>query len=334
MIDISAVVPVYNTQPDTLRRCFRSIINQKGVSIEIIAVDDGSKSQTAATLDSIAEEYCNMSSLHIDNCGAANARNVGISHATGQYIVFVDADDYIPNDQVFATMFQYAKQNQLDLVFGCNNRLAATPIERKTARQVQLAIIQQTVVNQAIEVGSPWAKLFRRQFIVDNHIQFDPRLRRSHDRMFMLSILETAPMFDFVNHECYHFCIDDGESLSRSFNLKTKEFLCNYLHACEEFVEQHHQDDTEYRRALCELRVTLYRQYAAQGSFHPSNNASLRERCRDFRMAKNDIIGKSRVYVITYKGVAMRIFSLLLAMRLYPLLDICLEIHRRRLKAR
>ena len=96
---VSVVVPVYNTKPDDLRSCFASLSQAKDARLEIIAVDDGSRAETAHLLDDIAAECSNtVHVIHKTNGGQSSARNRGIAEARGEYIEFVDSDDYVDWD--------------------------------------------------------------------------------------------------------------------------------------------------------------------------------------------------------------------------------------------
>ena len=91
---LSVIIPVYNVQ-HTLERCLDSIISQPYPDWEVILVDDGSKDNSPTICDHYAEAYSNIIVIHKENKGLSDARNVGVQHATGQYITFVDSDDYI-----------------------------------------------------------------------------------------------------------------------------------------------------------------------------------------------------------------------------------------------
>ncbi len=98
---ISVIVPVYNVE-NVLHNCVDSILNQQYENIEIILVNDGSKDQSGKICDEYAEKYENVYSFHKENGGQSSARNLGLKYARGEYIGFVDSDDYID-----CGMYQY-----------------------------------------------------------------------------------------------------------------------------------------------------------------------------------------------------------------------------------
>ncbi|WP_029231883.1 glycosyltransferase family 2 protein [Butyrivibrio sp. VCB2006] len=113
---ISVVIPAYNIE-DLLGKCVESIVNQDypGELLEIIVVDDGSTDGTGKVADELADRYSNVFCLHKENGGSSSARNLGISHATGEYIGFVDSDDYV-DGRMYSTLMRAATTYDADMV--------------------------------------------------------------------------------------------------------------------------------------------------------------------------------------------------------------------------
>ena len=118
---LSVVIPVYNTPNDALDRMIQSVLNQerhdKENAYEIIIIDDGSESNCAEHLDAISKTYDNIIVKHIPNGGVSNARNLGIQIAQGEYITFVDADDYLA-ENFFIKALEIAHKYDADIVYG------------------------------------------------------------------------------------------------------------------------------------------------------------------------------------------------------------------------
>ncbi len=113
---ISIIVPCYNTQ-EYVERCVDSILTQDYPSekMEILLVDDGSTDQTGNIIDRYDREYENVTALHQQNGGSAAARNLGIAHATGEYLGFIDSDDYIASD-MYSSLVEAALEEQAAMV--------------------------------------------------------------------------------------------------------------------------------------------------------------------------------------------------------------------------
>ena len=113
---ITVIIPAYNIQ-DLLTRCVESVVSQDYPSelLEIIVVDDGSTDSTGKVADSLAFKYSNVTVLHQKNGGSSSARNNGMKHATGDYIGFVDSDDYV-DPRMYKTLMEAALKYDADMV--------------------------------------------------------------------------------------------------------------------------------------------------------------------------------------------------------------------------
>ena len=116
MPKISVIVPVYNDEK-YLDKCISSIANQTLKDIEILAINDGSTDKSLEKLEKLSSQYKNLYVFNKENGGAGSARNMGLDYANGEYIKFVDADDYLKLD-ILDTMYNIAKDNNVKLVRG------------------------------------------------------------------------------------------------------------------------------------------------------------------------------------------------------------------------
>lgn len=113
---ITVIIPAYNIE-DLLGRCIESVVSQDYPKelLEIIVVDDGSTDSTGRIADEYADKYQNVTALHKENGGSSSARNLGIKHATGEYIGFVDSDDFV-DKRMFGTLVDAARRYDADMV--------------------------------------------------------------------------------------------------------------------------------------------------------------------------------------------------------------------------
>lgn len=112
---VSVIVPVYNAE-NYLHQCVNSLLKQTLKSIQVILVDDGSKDSSGEIIDSYAKDYDNIESYHKENGGSSTARNLGITKAKGEYISFLDSDDWLEND-TFQVLYQIACDNdKVDII--------------------------------------------------------------------------------------------------------------------------------------------------------------------------------------------------------------------------
>lgn len=231
---ISFVVPVYNTEK-YLEACMNSIIDQEYQDYEVILVDDGSKDGSGAICDAFSEKYANIKTVHQQNGGPSQARNTGIENAAGDYVLFVDSDDFIEKgslgriaetvnthpegvDVVFLEACKYFPDQSVESL---GDGYVGECIEGKTKRQVLEHIAQLPKFP-----GSPCTKLIRRQCIVDNAIYF-PKGMLTEDIDWVTSLLIHAEHFAYYDGPYYYYRQSRTGSITNSVNIKHfRSLLC------------------------------------------------------------------------------------------------------------
>ncbi len=184
---VSIIVPVYNTER-YLDKCLSSLVEQTYGDVEIIAVDDGSTDGSGRICDRYAAEFSKVYCYHTDNQGAGQARNFGIDRSTGDYIMYVDADDYIAKSCV-AEAVVVAEQYQADMVeFGKVFMLSSKNIFVDTDKTVRHYRSPQEVrqISGSIQ-RMIWGKLYKRELALS--ARFNSR-QRGEDACYMAEILE------------------------------------------------------------------------------------------------------------------------------------------------
>ena len=151
---VSVIVPVYNVE-EYLGRCVDSILSQTYRNLEVILVDDGAKDNSGAICDSYAQKDSRVRVIHKENGGLSSARNAGIDIASGDYLEFVDSDDWLEPDAV-ESMIQQALTHQVDLVLGGRWDVSAETGEKKKG----LCPVKQEVI--------PGTEMVRRIFRWEN----------------------------------------------------------------------------------------------------------------------------------------------------------------------
>lgn len=183
---VSIIIPIYKAQ-NTLQLCVDSIVTQAYTHLELILVDDGSPDSSGELCDRYASSDSRIKVIHKENGGVSSARNIGLQHATGQYITFVDADDFLMPDY-----FAPVTQSDADIIlqgwtcFGdleghtehIDNRCYTNPEELKAFISAQLP---------TMFMRTPWGKFYKRNLL--ENIQFNPALRIGEDTVFLLQAL-------------------------------------------------------------------------------------------------------------------------------------------------
>ena len=110
---VSVIIPVYNVRP-YLEQCMDSVLQQTLDDIEVICIDDGSTDGSGEILDKYVQKDSRVKAVHQDNAGAAQARNTGLEKASGDYILFVDGDDYL-TENALETLYLRALEENADV---------------------------------------------------------------------------------------------------------------------------------------------------------------------------------------------------------------------------
>ena len=227
MVKVSVVVPVYNAE-QYLKQCLDSIQRQTLKDIEIIMIDDGSTDGSAA----ICRQYLSdrrFSYYFKENEGLAAARADGLARASGEYIGFVDSDDWIEPD-MYEKMYEAAKSNDSDIVF-CNcveneDGYRFTPELRSGSfdrEQIKKEILPRSLayVGKLGEKRSiRWSnclRIYKLQTVKSNRIMFDRRFRRSQDLSFTFKMTLAAQRYYYLGNEYFYHNRTTGGSLSRGY---------------------------------------------------------------------------------------------------------------------
>ncbi len=195
---ISVVIPVFNAEK-YLHKCLNSIINSTLKNIEIICVNDGSEDNSLSVLNEYKRKDSRIRVLSQNHSHAGVARNAGLAVAKGEYIHFMDADDWI-DETAYEKWYQIAKSCNAD-VCDCmhynvdiqtNAALPAGDVIYKTRNEyLRITNLKKDLEHLAFGVVVPWNKIYLRKFLVDNNIHFDS-LICAEDRSFYFSVIFSA----------------------------------------------------------------------------------------------------------------------------------------------
>ena len=218
-MDVSVIIPVYNTE-QYLANCVDSVLQQHGVSLEIILVDDGSTDSSPCICDKYAERYDNIRAIHIKNSGPATAKNEGLKLAKGNYIALTDSDDKM-EPQMLCKMVTAGYTHNADIIC-CNYK----QIDEQGKISHLNSTNQQYVLNHEEGLihffsknkiySQCWTKLYKRQMLQDHHIENDPGLRTDEDFIFNIRAFVKAQTTVIVDEPLYVYT-HRGNSLAHDY---------------------------------------------------------------------------------------------------------------------
>ena len=235
---ISIIVPVYNVE-QYLNRCVTSLVNQTLKDIEIILVDDGSPDCCPQMCDEWAERDSRIKVVHKKNEGLGFARNSGLEIAKGEYVAFVDSDDFV-DVTMFGKLLEIAKLDDADIVYcgllqqNANGSLREfrdfdkhVVFREEQTSQVALSFIHKTAICQRKRLFmSVWHSIYKRRIINENNITFySEREVVSEDLPFQAMMCNKAKVISFIPDCLYNYCYN-GESLSHTFKTSKISASC------------------------------------------------------------------------------------------------------------
>ena len=233
---ISIIVPIYNIEK-YLRDCIHSLINQTYQNIEVILVDDGSKDESNKICDEYSQKYDFVKVIHKTNGGLSDARNIGMQHAKGTYISFVDGDDIIDKDYI-KKLYEAIKINQKSIAVCGYNRFQEKEellkLDKKntfdskveTAESYLKKVLYQK--NQNVYSISAWGKLYQKEIF--QNIQF-PKGKIYEDIYVIADIISQVDSIAVVKENLYYYRITNNSITTSSFGNKRMQVLdsCDQL---------------------------------------------------------------------------------------------------------
>lgn len=227
---ISIIIPVYNVQ-QYLDTCIQSILKQTLKSIEVFLIDDGSTDGSWDIIQKYAKKDDRIVPIQQANAGAAVARNKGLERATGEYIGFVDSDDYVDKDY-FEKLYSAATSENADIA------RAYVKAEIETSDDYQLThsvegynsyynekLKNEVLQNKLSLTSSNWLAIYRRSLLRKHSIEFMPDIRTGQDNIFNLHVSYVANKVVFVKSPTYYHMVRRDGSLMTDYNFTTKGLL-------------------------------------------------------------------------------------------------------------
>ena len=217
MIKVSIIVPFYNVE-NYIEKCLQSLVNQTLEDVEIILVNDGSQDGTKEIAKQFVEKYPNkIIYLEKENGGLSDARNYAIPYAKGEYIAFLDSDDYVETN-MYEEMYNKAKEENLDYV-ECDF-LWEYPDKTLESKGKQYNNKKEMFIHTRVVA---WNKLIKREIVQDNHLEF-PKGYRYEDVEFFYKLLPLIHHYGIVQKPFIHY-VQRENSISNVQNTRTKEII-------------------------------------------------------------------------------------------------------------
>lgn len=248
----SVIVPVYNVE-SYLPRCIDSLLAQNYVDLEILLIDNGSNDQSGQICENYAAQFSNITAYHIPNKGVGSARNFGLSKAKGEFICFVDADDYLVGN-LFSDV-ESQLDSQLDLVvFSYYNSIEKNlseidrsakilPTEGKKDKSDFIALFQELFLTDMMY--TVWNKIYRREFLEEHQIVFES-YELGEDVRFNLSVYQHVNTVFLVKSAYYVYVSGRVDSAMGQYNPNRMNYQLEELGKVDQLMISWNSHDDQF----------------------------------------------------------------------------------------
>ena len=306
---VSIIVPVYNVE-DYIERCLNSLVNQTLSDIEIIIVNDGSKDNSEKIIKKFIKKYPNIKYLKKENGGMSDARNYGLCYATGEYIGFVDSDDYV-DIHMFQAMYEKAHDNNLDMVVCDLNYVYPDKIMK-----VDCGIKSDTLDIRKVYINNypaVWNKIFKREIITK--LEFK-RGVWFEDVEFIYRILGYIKSVGVI-HEPFNQYVQRNGSIMHTISSHIYDYIDNM-----NTVVAFYKDNNLFNEFKKELEY-VYVRYLYATFIRSSLGFDYREYLNGVKLAQDNVkktfphYRRNKYFYKSLKGIYLLLFSKFVAKILY-----------------
>lgn len=239
---ISIITPVYNAERH-IRKTIDSIIGQDYLHWELVLVDDGSSDASGSICDEYAVKDNRIRVFHQKNNGVSVARNLALDKITGEYVTFIDADDWI--EPGYLSHFMRFPYSDDQIVYQGYYKDYIDNVAKESTSELP-------VRGRILHLGTIWGKMFAASIIKRHRIRFNERLHLHEDHVFYYECLKYARKFDFSNFLGYHYMHYGEPSLSRRLQSSKSYFLASEL-LMDYYQYDRSATDADYKRFCMQM---------------------------------------------------------------------------------
>ncbi|HHY83212.1 MAG TPA: glycosyltransferase [Clostridiales bacterium] len=294
MDKITIIVPVYNAAP-FIEKCINSLLEQTHKDIEVLIIDDGSTDNSGAICEEMAKKDNRVVYIRQENQGVSVARNTGLDKARGEWITFVDSDDWVEPAMCERALWAAVESNADVVIWSFfshySDRVVESKLVKGTTRdltdekdELELKTISQYYggisKGSPISAGCTWGKLYKRELIESNHIRFTPGLIRAQDTVFSLEAFELAKKIFFLDEKLYHYRRSDSSITSGTKYIENCSTPFNMLlDAYGRFIKKYNKDHA-FEEALYLRTIQVLMWHFRHNLFNAHNKESWADKRR------------------------------------------------------
>lgn len=298
---VSVIIPIYNGEK-YFTECIQSILDQSFTNIEVIVINDGSTDGSLSLIERYAQNDSRIGVINQKNKGVSAARNAGLSKAKGDYIMFVDADDYLVKNNAIELLMNFVDANgNPDIVQFRKVKDARKRILPVDDGSLDDRTLGRMIVNETI--NTLWDKLYKKSVIRANSCGFPVGIRMAEDLLFNAQYFCAVKTIGFLDEELYFYQEDNQESATKKYMPNKYDDL---MYVNQQMIKLFDDGNTIIKNALNYIRIKNI--FSCIRDLH--NKACLMSEIDKKKLAKKYKSGNEHVIVFGY-GVGKMLMSLI-----------------------
>lgn len=260
MVLITIIIPIYNSER-FLSKCLESIRNQTYQSLEIILIDDGSTDQSSKICEEYLKRDKRFQFYHKENGGVSSARNLGLEKATGDFIGFIDPDDWV-EAHMFEKLIHLKIKYDADISI-CGyfkEEINGTSLKENSKDEI-FKLNQVETFSRLLDTndfgGYLWNKLFTRKTLKKNNIKFDENIHFCEDLLFCCEVISKSKEIVYDSSQYYHYIVHDSNIAINQYSLKKISALNALINIIELLSEIKDLDTKKYKSFFMKMTISL-----------------------------------------------------------------------------
>ncbi|WP_188454980.1 glycosyltransferase family 2 protein [Virgibacillus oceani] len=298
MKTVSIIIPIYNAEPH-LNHCITSVLTQTYPSIKVILINDGSIDNSGEICEAIANTDNRVKVIHQQNAGPSKARNTGIAAATGEYIQFVDADDWI--DPNMTEKLVEGMRDNVQLVM-CGYQLMdkSKPLQKYIPALKGIYTMEEFMQHfgelyKAILLPSPCNKLYKKEIIQDKKIRFREEFSIGEDLLFNMDYIQKCSHISIIRDQLYNYTFN-RHSLTNEFNQELFDNQQMLYQKVKGFLVKHNCYSGENQQSLHTIYANGVVNSLNNLFFKDSSLSSLEKKEQIAHIISNNVVRKNIAY--------------------------------------
>lgn len=299
---ISVIVPYYRTKKEYFDKCMNSLLQEINADIEVLVIDDGSGVQYHSIIDSHLKDK-RVRVFHEEHVGVSKARNVGIEQAKGEWITFVDSDDYVESNTM-SVLLAAVKKTDADLIYyngygdkegkvNKNHFFLEEGINYGSDMKSKSKVMESALslgflplgYSHSFSLGGVCCKLIKRSILMDYNIRYDSRIHFAEDTLFSMNLIKEAKHIVYIDQYLYHYNIN-SDSVTNKYRVGLKDDMKDFFEAAWDFIKSNNLEtylsEAYYIRAYIELQRCIRKEI-----WHKENKKNVLKKYRDARIFLN-----------------------------------------------